>query len=261
MTEVIAPVLKLEPVAVYHFGSSTADPARLRADSDIDLAFLAARPRDPYQVFQAAQEVARMAGREVDLVDLGRAGAVIRRRWSVTAAGCSPRRAADKPVPTSSNCLPLLRLRPAQRGAQRECSPPNWHADEPRHLPQQAPLAGSLPRPGGRDKYAAGRSALDDLDTLEIILLNLQRACEISIDLAMHAVASHSLGIPQDSRDAFRLLQQAGWIDEELSPADAEHGRLSATSPSTSTRTSTWMLSRRSSTNHLAGLRFGSSMC
>jgi len=67
------------------------------------------------------------------------------------------------------------------------------------------------------DKYSAGRSSLDDLDTLEIILLNLQRACEISIDLAMHAVASHSLGIPQDSRDAFRLLHHAGWIDEDLS--------------------------------------------
>ena len=67
-----------------------------------------------------------------------------------------------------------------------------------------------------RDKYATGRTALDDLDTLEIILLNLQRACEISIDLAMHAVASHSLGIPQDSRDAFRLLQQADWIGDDL---------------------------------------------
>ena len=66
-------------------------------------------------------------------------------------------------------------------------------------------------------KYSADRSSLDDLDTLEIILLNLQRACEISIDLAMHAVASHSLGIPQDSRDSFRILKQAGWIDENLS--------------------------------------------
>ena len=67
-----------------------------------------------------------------------------------------------------------------------------------------------------RDKYAAGRSALEDLDAFEIILLNLLRACEISIDLAMHAVACHSLGIPQDSRDAFRLLQQAGWISDDL---------------------------------------------
>ena len=82
-------------------------------------------------------------------------------------------------------------------------------------LNKRRSLESCLARVG--DKYAGGRSSLDDLDTLEIILLNLQRACEISIDLAMHAVASDSLGIPQDSRDAFRLLQQAGWIDGDLS--------------------------------------------
>jgi len=70
--------MELDPVAIYHFGSSAGDPDRVRADSDIDLAFFAARPCDPYRVFQTAQEIARMAGREVDLVDLGRADAVIR---------------------------------------------------------------------------------------------------------------------------------------------------------------------------------------
>ena len=77
ITELIAPVLKLEPIAVYHFGSSSRDPARLRPDSDIDLAFLAARPSDPYRVFLTAQEIARIAGREVDLIDLRQAGSVI----------------------------------------------------------------------------------------------------------------------------------------------------------------------------------------
>ena len=81
-------------------------------------------------------------------------------------------------------------------------------------LNKRSSLEACLTRVG--DKYAAGPPALDDLDTLEIILLNLQRACEISIDLAMHAVASHSLGIPQESRDAFRMLQQAGWIGDDL---------------------------------------------
>ena len=68
-----------------------------------------------------------------------------------------------------------------------------------------------------RLKHAGGRSSLADLDRREIILLNLQRACELSIDLAMHAVASRSAGIPQDSRDAFRLLEQAGVLGADLS--------------------------------------------
>ena len=77
ITELIAPVLDLEPIAVYHFGSSATDPERLRSDSDIDLAFLADRPCDPYRVFLTSQEVARVAGREVDLIDLRQVGSVI----------------------------------------------------------------------------------------------------------------------------------------------------------------------------------------
>jgi len=46
--------------------------------------------------------------------------------------------------------------------------------------------------------------------------LNIQRATEACIDLAMHIVAEKSLGIPQSSRDGFELLYKSGIIDEEL---------------------------------------------
>lgn len=46
-----------------------------------------------------------------------------------------------------------------------------------------------------------------NLTVQESILLNLQRACEVSIDLAMHVVRSRKLRVLQDSRDALDLLQ------------------------------------------------------
>ena len=49
----------------------------------------------------------------------------------------------------------------------------------------------------------------------DAIVLNLQRACETIIDLAMYLISNRKLGIPQDSRDSFTLtlLQTAGnWI-------------------------------------------------
>jgi uncharacterized protein YutE (UPF0331/DUF86 family) len=49
------------------------------------------------------------------------------------------------------------------------------------------------------------------------IILNLQRACEASIDAAMHLVRIHRLGIPQQSREAFILLQKQGFLSPELS--------------------------------------------
>lgn len=49
------------------------------------------------------------------------------------------------------------------------------------------------------------------------IILNLQRACEAAIDAAMHVVRIHKLGIPQQSRDAFAMMQEATLLDDDLS--------------------------------------------
>ena len=50
----------------------------------------------------------------------------------------------------------------------------------------------------------------------DAIVLNLQRACEASIDAAMHLVRIHRLGIPTESRQAFDFLVKAGRLDETL---------------------------------------------
>jgi uncharacterized protein YutE (UPF0331/DUF86 family) len=48
------------------------------------------------------------------------------------------------------------------------------------------------------------------------IILNLLRACEASIDSAMHIVRIKKLGIPQNSRDAFDLLKEASFLDANV---------------------------------------------
>lgn len=67
-----------------------------------------------------------------------------------------------------------------------------------------------------RAKYGGDPAHLRDQDRQDIIVLNLQRACECVIDLAMHVVAVRELDVPQDSRDAFRQLERAGLLDEDL---------------------------------------------
>ena len=49
------------------------------------------------------------------------------------------------------------------------------------------------------------------------IILNIQRACEATIDLAMHLVRVKNLGIPQESKDAFLFLYEAELLNKELS--------------------------------------------
>jgi uncharacterized protein YutE (UPF0331/DUF86 family) len=50
----------------------------------------------------------------------------------------------------------------------------------------------------------------------DAIILNLQRACEASIDLAMYVISKRRLGVPQDSRHAFALLNEKGLIPADL---------------------------------------------
>jgi uncharacterized protein YutE (UPF0331/DUF86 family) len=68
-----------------------------------------------------------------------------------------------------------------------------------------------------REEYRDDPARLDDQTIQDALVLNLQRACETAIDLAMHLVARGRLGLPQDSRDAFSLLQQAGLLEADLS--------------------------------------------
>lgn len=67
-----------------------------------------------------------------------------------------------------------------------------------------------------QEEYQGNFLNLENYTKQDSIVLNIQRACEASIDLAMHLVASKGLGLPQSSREAFDLLQQAGMIDKDL---------------------------------------------
>lgn len=60
------------------------------------------------------------------------------------------------------------------------------------------------------------KNLFEDITKQDSIILNLQRACEASIDLAMHLVRKRGLGIPQESREAFDLLEGSGLLDKEL---------------------------------------------
>lgn len=67
-----------------------------------------------------------------------------------------------------------------------------------------------------QEVYEDNPENLADFTKQDSIILNIQRACEASIDVAMHIVSDRKLGVPKASRDAFKLLQEAGLIDANL---------------------------------------------
>jgi len=68
-----------------------------------------------------------------------------------------------------------------------------------------------------REEYAGDeQNLLANLTRQDSIILNLQRACEACIDLAMHLVRTRRLGVPQETRQAFELLRDAELLDPDL---------------------------------------------
>jgi len=67
-----------------------------------------------------------------------------------------------------------------------------------------------------REDFRDDPARLYNQTVQDAMVLNIQRATQASIDLAMHLVARERLGLPQDSRDAFALLRDAGRLDADL---------------------------------------------
>ena len=66
-----------------------------------------------------------------------------------------------------------------------------------------------------REEYAADKS-FSNFTHLDALILNIERACQAAIDLAMHIISVEHLGMPQSSAESFSLLYQAGKLDNDL---------------------------------------------
>lgn len=66
------------------------------------------------------------------------------------------------------------------------------------------------------EEYGNDPENLGDITRQDSIILNLQRACEAAIAMAMHIVAEQGWGIPDTSRDAFNTLLAHDFLEESL---------------------------------------------
>ena len=67
-----------------------------------------------------------------------------------------------------------------------------------------------------KEVYDKNPENLKDYTKQDSIILNIQRAVEATIDIAMYFVSVKKLGIPQNSRDAFEVLNHHQMIDDEM---------------------------------------------
>jgi len=54
---------------------------------------------------------------------------------------------------------------------------------------------------------------------IDALTLNIARACQAAIDLAIHVSSVHHLGVPQSSADAFRILEKSNILSKPTAKA------------------------------------------
>ena len=67
-----------------------------------------------------------------------------------------------------------------------------------------------------QEEYENNPKNLEDYRRMDAIVLNLQRACEVTTDIAMYLVSTRKLGVPQAKKEAFELLEQNNLISNKM---------------------------------------------
>ncbi len=55
---------------------------------------------------------------------------------------------------------------------------------------------------------------VEDYDLQDIIVLNLERAVQICVDVGLHIISDTEMPVPDTMADTFRALQKAGYLNE-----------------------------------------------
>lgn len=67
-----------------------------------------------------------------------------------------------------------------------------------------------------REELAASADFREDFTRQDAAILNVQRACELAIDMGNMVVGHEGWGLPQGAREMFALLTREGVLDEGL---------------------------------------------
>lgn len=67
------------------------------------------------------------------------------------------------------------------------------------------------------EEYEDNPRNLEELVRQDSIILNIQRLCEACIDIAIHTIRKNKLGVPQTSKDNFKILENNNFISKGLS--------------------------------------------
>ena len=67
------------------------------------------------------------------------------------------------------------------------------------------------------EEYENNPSNLENCTKQDSMILNIQRLCEVGIELGVHVIRINKYGIPQSSKEIFQILEKNNVVSKELS--------------------------------------------
>lgn len=68
-----------------------------------------------------------------------------------------------------------------------------------------------------KEEYSNSLDLFNNFTKQDSIILNIMRACETALDMGTRIIRLKKLGLPQNSRDTFVILENSGIISADLS--------------------------------------------
>lgn len=184
------------------------------SESDIDIAFKSSQQIDKQKIFFLKQELEDITNKDVDLINLDDIGDIF--RYEILING------------KTIYCKDEFKFELYKLEMYREFLDLNESIQpiiervkkEKQYMENKAVILNkyeSIEKCINRinEEYEGNINNLNNYSKLDAIILNLQRACELCIDIATYIVSTKKLGIPQSKKEAFELLFKNGYIDEE----------------------------------------------
>lgn len=178
------------PYVIYLFGSQATQ--QIQNESDFDIAYLSKQKLEHYDRFMLAQELAAQLNRDVDLIDLEQASTVF--QTQVINRGkilfCSDEK--EKSLFEMRTLKNYAMLNEERQEVLKNIIERDQVYKNDIILNKVSTIERCIKRI--KEEYDNNPLNLENYTKQDSIILNIQRACEASIDVAMHVVAERKLG-------------------------------------------------------------------
>lgn len=198
--------------AIILFGSYARGDQR--KDSDVDIAIKSNENITKKQLFEMTEKLEQILKKDVDLIDLNTISDSFRYEILMNGKVLYCKDSFQFDLYKLDMFREYLELDESRKAIIENVKKEQYMENEAVILNKFESIERCIKRIN--EEYEDNSENLNDYRRLDSIVLNLQRSCELVTDIAMYIVSCRKLGMPQEKREAFELLEKNGLITKPM---------------------------------------------